>query len=158
MMTKMIAGERDRSFYNGASNWRRENYSAEAEGRLSSPSPVRFEISFLLFQKDDLRPVPGSPNETLVDFSLFPHSSFIPWTFRFTSTWVSFGSFDSFDHYQPTAFPIGFSFRDVTELFVISSQIHLTSFAGVDLVAVGGRTCLTNTTRLNFACTPYLLD
>jgi hypothetical protein len=59
---------------------------------------------------------------------------------------------------QPTGFSIGFSFRDVTELFVISSQIHLTSCVGVDLVAVGGRTCLTNTKRLNAACTPYLLD
>ncbi len=74
---KMIAGECDRSFYNDGSNWRKENYSAEPEGRLSSPSPVRFEISFLLFQKDDLRPVLGPPNETLVDFSLLPHSSLI---------------------------------------------------------------------------------
>jgi hypothetical protein len=72
MMMKMITGERDRSFYNDGSNWRRENYSAEAEGRLSSPSPVRFEKSFLLFQKDDLRPVSGTSNETLVIFFLIP--------------------------------------------------------------------------------------
>ena len=62
--------------------------------------PFGSEISFLLFPKDDLRPVSGLPNETLVDFSLLPHSSFILGRFDSFSTWVSFRSFD---HLQPTA-------------------------------------------------------
>jgi hypothetical protein len=121
--------EDDGWFYNGASNWRTENYPAKAKGRLSSRFSVRFKISFSLL-KDDLRPVSGLPNETLVAW-ISSSSSFL---YCWTSVHDDFGVFwvASFFLIICSRQPHIFQRRDPS--YSSSSQIHLTSCAGVDVI------------------------